>query len=73
MSSLIRQFFDKLAGRTPPAPAELADRFHYTTPLRGFRLARTGKHKHGKLTRHQVALRRGAGSKLAKKAAEGKL
>ncbi len=76
MSSFIRQFFDKLAGRTPaplPASATLEERFNYSRPLRGFRLARTGKHRHGSLTKHQVALRRPAGSKLQKKAAEGKL
>jgi hypothetical protein len=74
MTSLIRQFFDKLAGRTPPpAPAQLEERFNYSRPLRGFRLARTGKHRHGSLTKHQVALRREAGSKLSKKAQEGKL
>jgi hypothetical protein len=52
---------------------ELEQRYSPMRSLGGFRLARTGKHRHGSLTRHQVAIRKPPGNKLWRKAAEGKL
>lgn len=86
IASKVNAFFSRIADASREATqrainamqrdsrvGELEKRFTPNRLLGGFRLQRTGKHRWSKLTRHQVALRRPAGSKLAKKAAEHKL
>ena len=73
--SLGREQLERFANKVKQdkSAGELEQRYSPMRSLGGWRLARTGKHRHSKLSRHQVAVRQPAGSKLWKKATEGKL